>query len=89
SELIDFMYELKQNGVKLPSYNWTLSYGGITSPELKNDIEKLKFFRIIEEKRDRIIIVEKNKKRVENIINELKQKDREKLKSAINSIIHM
>ncbi len=89
SELIDFIYELKQNGINLPSYNWTFSYGGITSPELKNDIDKLKFFKIIEEKKDKIIIVEKNKKRVEKIIKELNQKDREKLNSTIHSIIHI
>lgn len=89
SELIDFIYELKQKDIKFPSYNWTFSYGGITSPELKNDIKKLKFFKIIEEQNDKIIIVEKNKKRVEKILKELNQEDREKLNSTIHSIKHI
>ena len=88
NHLIDLVYELKQIGIQFPSYNWTLSFGGITSPELRNEIEKLKFFNIIERKRNKMIIVEKNKEKVELILDEINQDDKDQLNSRIHLILN-
>ena len=87
NKLIDFIYELTQNGIEIPSYNWTLSYGGITSQELKNDIHKLKFFKIIEQKSNKIGLVENNIDKVKNILNELDSNYKDKINNKINEIL--